>query len=190
MDTQFETYDSRIVSKDEYVFWNQALNRQTDVAHYNWSRVPPEAKQLADNMGSSYDGLWVESHWKTGNDPALFGKKNDQIYLLARWGTDEAPLRTEEQFVLSYQRRVERAADHENHTFQCLFFFFEAVLAIGGVAGLTKNGLEYGGTAFLVAALLLEMGRRRHKNRGMTNPLNVWEQQALAFIEGRQAASG
>ena len=94
MDLDFETYDSRVVPEDEYIFWNHALNHKSDIAHYNWSRAPEEMKQLVDRVSSSYDELWVESNWETRNDPVLFGKKDGQIYLLARWGTDEVSLRT------------------------------------------------------------------------------------------------
>ncbi len=188
MDIHFETYNARVVSEDEYIFWHQALNHTSDVSHYNWPRAPQEAKQLVDSAASSYDEMWVESNWETGNDPVLFGKKNDQTYLLARWGTDEFPLRTEEQFVLSYRRKVENEADWVNGIFQGCFFLFEATLGIGGVMILAHNGLGFPGAAFLTIGLLLEIGRRRHKNRGMSRPLNVWEQRALEFVKHRQSA--
>ena len=135
MDVQFETYASRTVSEEEYVFWHQALNRRSEVAHYNWSRAPREVKQLADRASSSYDELWVEFNWQTGNDPALFGKKNNQIYILARWGTDEVPLRTEGQLMISYRRRIEAGAARDNGMLQGWWFVSEALSIIGGMSG-------------------------------------------------------
>ncbi|TSC66874.1 MAG: hypothetical protein G01um101466_857, partial [Parcubacteria group bacterium Gr01-1014_66] len=134
----------------------------------------------------SYDKLWVESNWKTGNDPVLFGKKNNQTYLLARWGTDEVPLRTEEQVMISYQRQVENEALRDNGMFQVWFFMFEAICIVGGTAILTQVRSGYVGTAFLLIGLILEIGRRLHKNRGFTCPFNVWEQQALKFVKNQQ----
>ncbi len=189
MDPHLETYNARVVSRDEYIFWHQALNHTSDVAHFNWSRAPQEAKQLADRVGSSYDELWVESNWMTGNDPALFGKQSGQIYLLARWGTDVFPLRTEEQFMLSYRRCIENEAAHLNGIFQFWFFVFDALFGVGGLMILMSNGLGYAGMAFLMIGLLAEIGRRLHKNRGLTRPINVWEQRALEFVKRQQPAS-
>ena len=188
MDIQFETYASRVVSEEEYVFWHQALNRRSEVTHYNWSRAPREAKQLADRVASSYDELWVEYDWKTGNDPALFGKKSGQIYLLARWGTDEVPLRTEGQLMTLYRRQVEREAARDNGMLQGWWFVFEALFAIGGISFLTRSDLVYGGAVLLALTLLLEVGRRCHKKRGLNRPINVWEQRALDFLKQRHAA--
>lgn len=187
MDVQFETYTSRNVSEEEYVFWHQALNHRSEVAHYNWSRAPREAKQLVDRVSSSYDELWVESNWQTGNDPALFGKKTGQIYLLARWGTDEVPLRTEGQLMTSYRRHSEGQAVRDNGMLQGWWFIFEAILVIGGISFLTRSDLVYGGVVLLALALLLEVERRRHKKRGLDRPINVWEQKALDFIKQRHA---
>ena len=186
MDIQFETYASRVVSEEEYVFWHQALNHRSEVAHYNWSRAPREAKQLADCAVSSYDELWVEYDWKTGNDPALFGKKSGQIYLLARWGTDEFPLRTEGQLMTSYRRQVEREAARDNSMLQGLLFVLEALSALVGISFLTRN--EYGGVALLSLTLLIEVRRRWHKKRGLNRPINVWKQRALDFLKQRHAA--
>ncbi len=188
MDIQFETYTSRSVSEEEYVFWHQALNRRSEVAHYNWSRAPREVKQLVDRSSSSYDELWVEFNWQTGNDPALFGKKNGQIYILARWGTDEVPLRTESQLMISYRRRVEAEATRDNGILQFYWFLFTGLFVAGGISFLTRSDLLYGGVALLALALLLEVGRRRHKKRGLDRPINVWEQKALDFIKRRQVA--
>ena len=184
MESQIQIYNPpRLVSEDEYVFWDQALNRRSDLVHYNWLRATKGAKQLVNPISSSYNETWIESNWMTGNDPALFGKNNDQIYLLARWGTDEAPLRTEEQMMTSYRRRVESEAARDNRIFQGCFFLFEIILTGGGMMILGHNGLVYAGVGFLTIGLLLEIGRRRHKNRGLTRPINVWEQRALAFAQ-------
>ena len=188
MDVQFETYASRTVSEEEYVFWHQALNRRSEVANYNWSRAPREVKQLADRASSSYNELWVEFNWQTGNDPALFGKKNGQTYILARWGTGEVPLRTESQLMISYRRRVEAEAARDNGILQFYWFLFEAIFVVGGLLFLTRSNLVYGGVALLALALLFEVGRRRHVKRGLDRPINVWEQQALDFIKQRHAA--
>lgn len=189
MDIQLETYNARVVSENEYAFWHCVLNQQDDINRYNWSHAPQEAKQFVDSVLSSYDELWVESNWETGNDPTLFGKKRDQIYLLAHWGTDEFPLRTEGQIVTFYRRHIENEAARDNGIFQGCFFLFEAIFGVGGVLILASNGLNYAGAAFLTAGLLLEVGRRRHKNNGRTNPINVHEKKALAFVQSHQATS-
>ena len=188
MDIQFEMYTSRSISEEEYVFWHQALNHRSDVAHYNWSRAPREMKQLADRVSSSYDELWVESSWQTGNDPALFGKKDGQTHLLARWGTDEVPLRSEKQLMTSYRRRIEREAAADNAFLQMVLFIFEGLFVIGGMMWLTRSDLVHGGVVLLTLALLLEIGRRRHRNRDLTRPINVWEQRAIDFIKQRHTA--
>lgn len=189
MDPNFETYDSRIVPEDECIFWDQALNHKSDIAHYNWSRVPEEAKQLADHISSSYDQLWIESDWETGNDPVLFGKKNGKIYLLARWGTDEIPLRTEEQIMLSYRRKAEGEARRDYRNFQGLLFGFGILCILGGIAILSHNRLGYSGAGFLTVGGLLWISYYHHHKRDPLRPVNVWDQKAWEFVKHRQNGS-
>ena len=188
MDINLETYDSHIVPEDEYIFWNQALNHKSDAAHYNWLRAPHEAKQLADHVSSSYDQLWVESNSETGNDPVLFGKKDGKIYLLARWGTDEVPLRTEEQIMLSYQRKVEGEARRDNRIFRFCFILFEGLaILVSASAFWGASGSVYAGVIFLMMGISLEVCRRLHKKRCLTRPINVWDEKAWEFVKHRQA---
>ena len=178
----------RPLSKEERIFWHQALNRYCNVGEVR-SFLPEEVNQLADRVASSYDKLWVEFNWETGSDPTLFGEKNGQAYLLARWGTDTFPLRTEEQLMISYRRHVESEAEYHNGILQVEWLVLNAVFVIGGAMTLFHNGWDMVGMGFLAAGLLLEKGRRWHKNRGLAYPMNIWEQRALKFVKRQQTAS-
>lgn len=133
----------RPLEKEEYVFWHQALNRCCDVGEVR-AFLLEEVNQLADRVASFYDKLWVEFNWETGSDPALFGEKNGQAYLLARWGTSEFPLRTEEQIMVSYRRHVESQAEHDNGILLVEWFVLNAVFVIGGGDVLWNKGCSWG----------------------------------------------
>src|SRR3989344_4739736 len=132
----------RPLSKEERIFWHQALNRYCNVGEVR-SFLPEEVNQLADRVASSYDKLWVEFNWETGSDPALFGEKNGQVYLLARWGTDTFPLRT---------------AEHNNGILLAEWFALNAVFVIGGGSVLWNKGWDVVGATFLAAGLLSVIG--------------------------------
>ncbi len=183
MESQIEIFESRVVSEEEYVFWHQALNGRRDTSQYDLLKVPQEVKQLIVRVGRVYDELWVESNWETGNDPALFGKKNGQLYLLARWGTDEAPLRTEKQLMTAYRRKVEREAMNDKNNFNAVFYVFEAILVVAIFGGLLNSKFLVAGISFC-AVLTLEFFRRLHKNKAVA-PYNIWTRKALRFVTHR-----
>jgi len=186
-----QTYGQRLVPEEEYVFWHMALNTQVNISEYNWSRASTEARQFAENIAGDYDHVWVEFNWRTGNDPALFGKKHGQTYLLARFGTDDAPLRTEEQIMLSWRRKVEREAEMDNDYFQFWFFAFEAIFAIGAIASflaIERGVSPIAPVLFALAILPVEFFRRRHKNCGPVAPVNVWEKRALEYVKKQQSS--
>ena len=178
----------RPLSKEERIFWHQALNRCCDVGEVQ-SFLPEEVNQLANRVASSYDKLWVEFNWETGSDPALFGEKNGQVYLLARWGTDTFPLRTEEQIMASYRRQVENEAEHNNGILLAEWFALNAVFVIGGGSVLWNKGWDVVGATFLAAGLLSVIGWLWYKGKGPKFPMNIWERRALAFVKRRQPAS-
>ncbi len=184
---QSEIYTSRIITDEEYAFWNVALGFQCDIEHYDWSRAPQEIQELVNLVSSSYR-LWVQSVHKTGSDPALFGIKDGQTYIIARWETNEYPLRTENQIMISQLRRIEDESTRDNMFFQIFFFLFEGMFTLFGILDFQRNDQLYQGVAFVTFALLLEVGRRYHKNRGLNRPCNIWEQKALKFIKEKHHA--
>lgn len=187
---QVETYREREVKGDELLYWNQLLAKHANFSDYtDWKRGPVDIEKQARSLvecRTSYYPAFVRWNAHTGNDPALFALKNGKTYLIARWRTDEMPLRSEEQLRLEFVRRG-KAGGYRNRLIATRIML---VLGAVGISGVLAHFLDLESACYTTAFLLLMAGIFSLPRPGQPHTgrlLTACCRAALRYAEGDRA---